>query len=61
MHVGFSRLRLGFDAMPSHSEIGGFAAKLSVEFGYKVLNDSPESRVFLLSRLEKASDALLRL
>lgn len=60
MHVGFSRLRLGFDAMPSHSEVGGFAAKLSTELGYKVLNDSPESRVFLLSRLEKASDALLR-
>ncbi len=53
MHVGFSRLRLGFENMPSHSEIRGFALELAKETGYNVLNEAPESRVVLLSRLEK--------
>lgn len=53
MHVGFSRLRLGFENMPSHREIRAFADKLAEETGYKVLDEAPESRVVLLSRLEK--------
>lgn len=53
MHVGFSRLRLGFENMPSHREIRTFADKLAEETGYKVLDEAPESRVVLLSRLEK--------
>jgi tRNA wybutosine-synthesizing protein 1 len=53
MHVGFSRLRLGFENMPSHEEIRNFAAKLAEETGYNVLNQAPESRVILLSRLKK--------
>jgi len=54
MHVGFSRLRLGFENMPSHEEIRGFAMELAEETGYKVLDEAPDSRVVLLSRLEKA-------
>jgi len=54
MHVGFSRLRLGFENMPNHSEIRHFAEELGKEIGYKVLDEAPDSRVVLLSRLEKA-------
>jgi tRNA wybutosine-synthesizing protein 1 len=53
MHVGFSRLRLGFENMPSHEEIRNFAFKLAEETGYNVLKQAPESRVVLLSRLKK--------
>jgi len=53
MHVGFSRLRLGFERMPSHQDIREFAGELAKETGYKVIDESQESRVVLLSRLEK--------
>ena len=54
MHVGFSRMRLGFENMPTHEEIKDFAIKLAEKTGYNVLNQAPESRVVLLSRLKKA-------
>ena len=54
MHVGFSRLRLGFENMPTHEEIRNFAEELAKETGYHVLDEAPDSRVVLLSRLEKA-------
>lgn len=38
MYVGFSRLRLGFENMPSHQEIRDFAAKLADKTGYNILN-----------------------
>jgi tRNA wybutosine-synthesizing protein 1 len=53
MHVGFSRLRLGFDNMPTHEEIQEFAMRLAKETGYNILRDAPESRVVLLSRLKQ--------
>ncbi|MDH5461294.1 MAG: 4-demethylwyosine synthase TYW1 [Candidatus Bathyarchaeota archaeon] len=53
MHVGFSRLRLEFENMPTHREIRSFASELSEETGYSVLDEASESRVVLLSRLEK--------
>jgi len=53
MHVGFSRQRLGFENMPTHREIREFAGELAKETGYNMLNEVPESRVVLLSRLEK--------
>jgi len=53
MHVGFSRLRLGFENMPSHHEIRDFASQLAHEVGYSLIDEAPESRVVLLSRLEK--------
>jgi len=53
MHVGFSRQRLNYENMPSHSEIREFAKQLAEETGYKVIDESEESRVVLLSMLEK--------
>jgi tRNA wybutosine-synthesizing protein 1 len=53
MHVGFSRLRLGFENMPSHEEVRDFAVKLADATEYNVLNEASESRVALLSRLKK--------
>ena len=53
MHVGFSRLRLGHENMPTHREIQVFAAQLAKEMGYNTLDESPQSRVVLLSRREK--------
>ena len=53
MHIGFSGLRLGFECMPMHTQIREFAEKLSEKTGYKILDEAPESRVVLLSRLQK--------
>ena len=53
MHIGFSGLRLGFENMPMHGEVKEFALELAKATGYKVLDDAPESRVVLLSHLEK--------
>jgi tRNA wybutosine-synthesizing protein 1 len=53
MHVGFSSLRLGFNSMPSHKDVYDFALRLSEKTGYKILDESPDSRVVLLSRREK--------
>lgn len=53
MHVGFSRLRIGFENMPSHTRIREFAAQLAYATGYDIVNESEESRVVLLSKLEK--------
>jgi len=53
MHVGYSQLRLRFENMPSHPEIHDFSVKLAKEIGYNLLDEAPESRVVLLSRLEK--------
>jgi tRNA wybutosine-synthesizing protein 1 len=53
MHVGFSRLRLSFENMPSHKEIRDFARQLVKETGYRIVDESAESRVVLLSKLEK--------
>jgi tRNA wybutosine-synthesizing protein 1 len=54
MHVGYSRLRLGFQNMPSHDEIRNFATKLAKELGYNLLDEASESRVVLLSHLKKS-------
>lgn len=52
MHVGFSRLRLTYDNMPSHQDIRNFALELARETSYKLIDESEESRVVLLSRLD---------
>lgn len=49
MHVGFSRLRLGFENMPGHCEIREFAVQLAEETVYALANESEESRVVLLA------------
>jgi len=53
MHVGFSTTRLGFDSMPSHSEIMELAGELARMTGYEVAGEVPISRVALLSRIGK--------
>ncbi len=53
MHVGFSRLRLNYENMPLHKEIREFALSLAEETGYNVLDESKDSRVVLLSKLEE--------
>lgn len=53
MHVGFSRLRMGFENTPSHARIQEFAGQLAKETGYNIIDESEESRVILLSKLEK--------
>ncbi len=54
MHVGFSRLRLGYENMPKYGEICEFATQLAKETGYHIVDESEDSRVVLLSRLGKS-------
>lgn len=54
MHVGFSRLRLTYESMPSLEEMVKFSNKLAETTGYRIIDKSEESRVILLSRLDKA-------
>ena len=53
MWLGASRYRLPKDAMPKHVEVRLFAEKLAELTGYRVLSQQVESRVVLLSRLDK--------
>ena len=53
MHIGFSNLRLSFERMPMHSEVLDFAKQLAEKTGYMVIDEAPESRVVLLSKLKK--------
>jgi len=52
MHVGFSRLRLGYECTPNHREIREFATQIAKETSYNIIDESQESRVVLLSKLE---------
>jgi tRNA wybutosine-synthesizing protein 1 len=53
MHVGFSRLRLGYENMPSHQEILQFASELARETGFEIVDECKDSRAALLSRMRK--------
>ena len=53
MHVGYSTRRLPRSAMPSHREVVEYSKKLAEATGYNMLMDVEDSRVVLLSRLEK--------
>jgi len=53
MYVGYSRRRLSRENMPSHADVREFAEALARETGYRILSEVPESRVVLLSRLER--------
>ena len=53
MHIGFSTLRLGFERMPEHKEVYDFAVGLAEKTGYRILDESTDSRVVLLSKLKK--------
>ena len=50
VHVGEAQKRLPRDSMPSHEEIKIFAQQLSELTGYNIKDDSPASRVVLLSK-----------
>ncbi len=50
MHIGSSRLRLKMENMPRHDEVRKFSEKLAKELGWKVENESIESRVCLLKK-----------
>ena len=50
VYMGKSRQRLGKDHVPSHEEIGEFARRLARRTGYLWLDESPDSKVFLLGR-----------
>ncbi len=50
VYMGKSRQRLGRDHVPTHAEIGEFARRLARRTGYLELDESPDSKVFLLGR-----------
>jgi tRNA wybutosine-synthesizing protein 1 len=53
MYVGNARKRLKFENMPTHEEIKDFSLKLAEKLSYKIIDESKESRVVLLSKLDK--------
>ena len=50
VYMGKSRQRLGKDHAPTVEEVAAFARALSRRTGYLVLDESPDSKVFLLGR-----------
>lgn len=48
VYMGRSRQRLSTEHVPTHDEIGRFARALSARTSYPLLDESPESKVFLL-------------
>jgi tRNA wybutosine-synthesizing protein 1 len=57
VYMGKSRQRLSKSHVPTHEEIGLFARQLAHRTGYQVLDESPESKVYLLG--EKAEGRYL--
>ncbi len=53
MHIGFSTLRLGYEAMPEHKAVYAFATRLADLTGYRIVDEAHESRVVLLSKRKK--------
>lgn len=53
MYVGYSRLRLSFGNMPTFEEVRDFASRLAGMTSYRLIAESRDSRVALLSELEK--------
>jgi tRNA wybutosine-synthesizing protein 1 len=53
MHIGFSNLRLSYEHMPKHKDVYNFGTLLAEKTGYKIIDEAIESRVVLLSKLEK--------
>lgn len=51
MYLGYSRKRLERFNMPEHSEVRDFAKSISEHSGYKILDESPLSRVVCLERV----------
>ncbi len=55
MSVGYARQRMGYEKMPSHEEIKGFAKMLVSELGngYRVLDEHVGSRIVLIGKSKK--------
>jgi len=53
MSVGFARQRFSYEEMANWEQIKVFAAKLSEETGYTVIDEQYESNIVLMSRLKK--------
>ncbi len=53
MYVGYSRLRLSFENMPTFEEVKDFASRLAGMTSYGLIGESRDSRVVLLSKLEE--------
>jgi tRNA wybutosine-synthesizing protein 1 len=53
VYVGFSRLCMSFENMPSHLETRQFELQLARETDCDLIGESEESRVVLLSKLKK--------
>lgn len=50
MHLGFSRMRLSRDNMPSHREVLEFSKEVALALSYLIADESEASRVVLLSK-----------
>ncbi len=50
MYLGYSRLRLKQENMPSHADVMEFSRRLSRAIGYEIVSESEPSRVVLLRR-----------
>ncbi len=55
MFVGYSRFRLKIENMPRHEEVKRFAEKIADASGYKVIDESKNSRVVLLMKKDIGS------
>jgi len=53
MSLGYFRYRLGVEPMPRHEEIRAFAKKLAEYTEYNIIDEAMDSRIVLLSRLNK--------
>ena len=53
--VGFARNRFSYGEMAWHRDVRAFAEALSIESGFKIIDESEPSGIVLLSRLEKPS------
>jgi len=53
MHLGFSVKRLKRSNMPAHEEVRAFSQELVNLTGYRIIDESPPSRVVLLSKLKQ--------
>jgi tRNA wybutosine-synthesizing protein 1 len=50
MHVGYSKKRLDYEAMPLYDEIVAFAKQIAKHTDYKIVDEQPISRVVLLMK-----------
>ncbi len=50
VYMGRSRQRLTRDHVPTHEEVGSFAHRLAGLLGYPLVDEAPDSKVYLLAR-----------